>query len=113
MQHLTKNKGGVKLLLTRNFLRGSRKLSLLRTASGQFNKAVKSVIHWCRDAKFRAPARNITIQRVNLRALLAMQVLSGRGKRLRHLRGDFKGTSKRHLGVLQPGRTNSGGPRDG
>src|SRR6266436_3090305 len=93
--------------------RRTRKDPGLRTAFGQLHQGEESVVYRGGYSEFRSPARNVAIQRVNLGALPAIQVLSRRGKRFRHLRGNLKRPRQSRLRIFQSGWTNSSSPSDG
>src|SRR5437762_14006403 len=103
-RHLQKTWGGVRYW---NLSGRDRRVSLLRTAFGQLNEGVQRVIYRSREPQLRPTPGDVAIQRINLRPLPAMEVLSGRGKRFRHLRGKLERPRQGHTRIFQPWRVSS------
>src|ERR1700730_1402094 len=60
----------------------------LSATFGELHERIKCVVDGRGDAQLFATPRNVSIQRIDFRALAAIQVLSGRRKCFRHLRCD-------------------------
>src|SRR5260370_26510654 len=92
-------------------LRGTRGAEKLRTAFRELDQRVQRMINRGGHSELRAAARDVAVQRINLRAFAAHHVLRRRRKRFGHLCGDLERAVERGQGICAARGMNTSGVR--